>query len=408
VSVPTRTRAEGERSAAWRAVMGFGFVSLAADMVYEGARSMYGPLLGALGASALAVGLVTGAGEAMALVLRLAFGSLADRRGAYWPLTIIGYGLTAVCVPLLALTPFVGAAGLALASALILAERAGKAVRSPSKSALLAEAASGMGGQGRAFGVHKAMDEVGAFSGPLLVAGVIALTGAIWPSMLALAMPGAVAMALLAWLRRRVPGPAPADVPPGAGWRHGMGSGLGVPFFLFAVCCALTTAGLVTFGVISLHMVRAGQVPEAAVPVIYAGAQAASALAALASGFAFDRVGPRVLLAMPALVAAVPALAFAPALAVAVAGVAVWGAANGLQDSTVKALVASLSPRERRATAFGVFAAIQGAAAIAGGGLAGWLSEGHVAALVAAVAGLQVAALALLVATLRQPQVRGA
>ena len=55
---------------AWRVVLMFGFVSLAADMVYEGARSLYGPLLAALGASAVVVGAVTGAGEAMALVLR--------------------------------------------------------------------------------------------------------------------------------------------------------------------------------------------------------------------------------------------------------------------------------------------------------------------------------------------------
>src|SRR3954452_12126863 len=97
----------------WRVVVGFGVVSLAADMVYEGARSVYGPLLAALGASAVVVGLVTGAGEAVALVLRLAFGPLADRTGRYWSLTILGYGLTAVCVPLLALAPRLGVAGLA-------------------------------------------------------------------------------------------------------------------------------------------------------------------------------------------------------------------------------------------------------------------------------------------------------
>ena len=86
----------------------FGFVSLAADMVYEGARSMYGPVLAALGASAVLVGAVTGAGEAMALVLRLVFGPVADRTGRYWTLTIVGYGLTAVCVPLLFLAPRLG------------------------------------------------------------------------------------------------------------------------------------------------------------------------------------------------------------------------------------------------------------------------------------------------------------
>ena len=198
------------RWSAWRVVWWFGFVSLAADMVYEGARSMYGPLLASLGAGAVVVGLVTGAGEAMALVLRLVFGPLADRTGRYWALTIVGYGLTAVCVPLLAVTPFVGAAGLALASVLILLERAGKAVRSPSKSALLAHVATAVG-RGRGFGVHKALDQVGAFAGPLLVAAVVAAAGAIWPGMLVLAIPGAVAMVLLAIIRARVPDPAAYD-----------------------------------------------------------------------------------------------------------------------------------------------------------------------------------------------------
>jgi hypothetical protein len=110
----------------WRTVVGFGVVSLAADMVYEGARSVTGPLLASLGASAVLVGLVSGAGEATALLMRLVFGSWADRSRRYWTLTFAGYGLTAVCVPALAVTPFLAAAGLALACVLILGERLGK------------------------------------------------------------------------------------------------------------------------------------------------------------------------------------------------------------------------------------------------------------------------------------------
>ena len=193
---------------AWRVVWWFGFVSLAADMVYEGARSMYGPLLAALGASAVVVGAVTGAGEAMALMLRLVFGPVADRTGRYWTLTIVGYGLTAVCVPLLAVTPLLGGAGLAVATGLVLAERAGKAVRSPAKSALLADAAGAVG-MGRGLGVHKALDQVGAFAGPLLVAALIAVSaGDLRPGLAALAVPGALAMALLVLTRRRAPQPA--------------------------------------------------------------------------------------------------------------------------------------------------------------------------------------------------------
>ena len=95
MSDPQSPRLPQHRLSAWQVVWWFGFVSLAADMVYEGARSMYGPILAALGASGVVVGLVAGAGEAMALVLRLVFGPVADRTGRYWSLTIVGYAAIA-------------------------------------------------------------------------------------------------------------------------------------------------------------------------------------------------------------------------------------------------------------------------------------------------------------------------
>jgi len=87
---------------------------------------------------------------------------------------------------------------------------------------------------------------------------------------------------------------------------------------------------------------------------------------------------------------------------VAVAGVLCWGAANGLQDSTVKALVADLVEPGRRATAYGVFAAIQGAAAIVGGAAAGLLYERSLPVLIVGVAVTQVAAGVLLWSTIRR------
>ncbi len=394
---------------AWRVVWWFGFVSLAADMVYEGARSVYGPLLAALGASAVVVGLVTGAGEAVALVLRLAFGPIADRTGRYWSLTIVGYGLTAVCVPLLALAPRLGAAGVAFAATLILLERLGKAVRSPSKSALLAHVAAAVG-RGRGFGVHKALDQVGAFAGPLLVAAVVAVAS-IWWGMAVLAVPGAVAMVLLLTLRRRVPDPAVYDAQPEAAtpggerrgwWAEAVGAGLSGDFFRYAVAASLTTGALVTFGIIGYHLTVEGLVPVAAVPVVYAAAMAVEALAALLVGSVYDRTGTRVLLVVPVLVALVPALALGSALAAVLAGVVAWGFAQGVQDSTVKAVVADLVEAPRRATAYGVFAGIQGMFAIVGGVGAGWLYERSLLALVAVVAVTQVVALALLADTFRR------
>lgn len=391
------------RSSAWRAVLGFGVVSLLADLVYEGARSVTGPLLASLGATALVVGLVTGAGEAMALLLRLVSGRLADRTGRYWGVTLVGYALTAVSVPALAATPFVGGAGVLLASVLILSERVGKAVRSPAKSALLARAAAGVG-LGRGLGVHKALDQIGAFAGPLLVAGVTALTGAVWPALLVLVVPGAGAIGLLLWLRARTRATArpPVAVAPRPVGERPVPTRFPRRFWWFAASAGAATAGLVSFGIISFHLARDRVFPTTAIPVVYAAGMAAAAVAALATGWVFERIGGWVLLSLPFLVAAVPPLAFAGHRVVVVVGVILWGAAVGVQDSTVKALVADLVPDGRRATAYGAFAAVQGGAALGGGALSGVLYSRSVPALIATVAALQVLALALLVVTLRR------
>jgi MFS family permease len=409
---PNAVGAVGRSWSPWRAVVGFGVVSLAADMVYEGARSITGPLLASLGASAVLVGLISGAGEAMALLLRVVSGSWADRSGRYWSLTFAGYALTVICVPALAITPFVAGAGLALACVLILGERVGKAVRSPAKTALLAQAAAAVG-LGRGFGVHQALDQVGAVAGPLLVAAVAAATGAIWPAMAVLVIPGAVALLVLLRVRRSMGDPIESRDETASTEatavsdraRHSRSHGrLPSVFWLFASASAATTAGLVTFAVISYHLTQDHVVAVAAVPLIYAAAMAAEAFAALGSGWLFDRTRGRVLVALPLLVAAVPVLAFAGSPLIAITGVLLWGAAGGVLDSTVKALVADLVPASRRATAYGVFAAVQGAAAIAGGVMAGALYERSLPMLIAAVAASQVVALILLIATLHRHQ----
>jgi hypothetical protein len=396
----------------WRTVVGFGVVSLAADMVYEGARSVTGPLLASLGASAVLVGLISGAGEATALLMRLVFGSWADRSRRYWTLTFAGYGLTAVCVPALAVTPFLAGAGLALACVLILGERLGKAVRSPAKTALLAHAAAAVG-LGRGFGVHQALDQIGAVAGPLLVAAVASAAGTIWPAMAILIIPGALAMLMLARIWRSMGNPvaggehAATTEPIAAPERreslfsrlHGR---LPRVFWLFAAASAAASGGLVTFAVISFHLTQDHVVSVAAVPVIYAAAMAAEAFAALGSGWVFDRTRGGVLVGLPFVISAVPVLAFAGSPLIAITGAVLWGAAGGVLDSTVKALVADLVPASRRATAYGVFAALQGAAAIGGGVMAGALYERSLPILVVAVVITQIIALVLLIATLRR------
>ncbi|WP_026539181.1 MFS transporter [Arthrobacter sp. 9MFCol3.1] len=404
---PPGVQTENWRHRLWGPVVGFGLVSLAADMVSDGARPLGGPLLAQLGASALFVGLVTGAAEAASQGLRLVFGPWADRTGKYWTFTMAGYVLTAVCIPLLALTPFVGTAGMALAAVLIIGDRVGKAVRSPAKTVLLA-AVAGPVGRGRGFAVHKSLDLAGALLGPLLVSAVLVATGSLSAAFAVLVIPAAAAVAILVWLRRRVrdpgadkPAPDASGVPePSPGKPAGRPpSAFSSVFILFAVAAFFWSAGLVAFGVISYHLTADVAVPVSVVPLLYAGAMGTAAVGALASGVIYDRAGAAVLLALPVLIMAVPVLALAPSAGLVFAGVLVWGAATGIQDSTVKALVADLVPQPRQGTAYGVFAAFEGAGALAGGALYGSL-YGARPALITAVAALQATAFVLLFVTL--------
>ncbi len=401
---------------AWRFVVWFGVVAMLADVVYEGARSVTGPLLAHLGASALTVGVVTGVGESAALGLRLVSGPLTDRTGRFWAWTVTGYAVTVVSVPLLGV-----ASVLWVAAGLVVAERVGKAVRSPAKDTLLSHATARTG-RGRGFAVHEALDQVGALTGPLLVAGVLAATGGDYrPALLVLAVPGAAALALVLWLRLQVPRPqafetepaAPPAVPPAAvpgappEVRREPAPAPPPPaplpgaFWAYAGFAALTTAGFATFGVVAFHLVTAGLLSAAAVPVLYAATMVIDALAAVVTGFGYDRFGPVVLLALPVAAAAVPALAFSGTTRVAVLGALVWGTALGVQESTLRATVADLVGPERRATAYGLFGAVVGVAAAVGGALAGGLYEVSVPLLVAVTAALQVAAFAVLAGTLR-------
>ena len=148
----------------------FGAVSMLMDIVYQAALSVQGPLLASLGATALVVGVVSGLGEATALVGRLFSGPLADRTGRYWLLAILGYAATAVAVPAMG---FVGS--LVGVSTLVVFERFGKSLRTPSRDAMLSHAASAVG-TGKGFALHEVLDQIGAFAGPLATSALLSVT----------------------------------------------------------------------------------------------------------------------------------------------------------------------------------------------------------------------------------------
>ncbi|MGH3522866.1 MAG: MFS transporter, partial [Mycobacterium sp.] len=140
--------------------------------------------------------------------------------------------------------------------------------------------------------------------------------------------------------------------------------------------------------------VTRGVLHPAMVPVIYAAAMVADALTALASGWSYDRFGGKTVAALPILSLLVVGFAFTGRVTTVVVGALLWGAAVGIQESTLRAVVADLVAPPRRASAYGVFAAGLGAATAIGGALTGWLYDISVVMLVVVVAVIQLLALA--------------
>lgn len=380
-----------------RFIVGFGIVSALADVVYEGARSVIGPYLGSLGATAAVVGLVTGAGEAAALVLRLVTGRLADRTGRPWPQTIAGYLVTAACVPLLAVTGNLAAAGL-----LYNGERVGKAIRTPARDIMLAHASADLG-RGYAFGLHEALDQVGAMAGPLLIAVTLALGGDYRLSFALLAIPGGLALFALARLRAAAPDPLAWEPAAQVAEKKKLRLDGRLPkrFWQYAAFSAVTMLGFSTWAVLAYALTSRQLIRPSLVPVLYALAMAAASAAAVGFGRIYDRHGMRGLLALPGLAAAVPLLSFSGRPALFVAGAVVWGAGMGVHESTMRAAVADLVPAHRRGAGYGTFTAVYGLSWLAGAALIGWLYEHGTRPAALFVLATQAVALVLLVPLLR-------
>jgi MFS family permease len=373
-----------------RFVLVFGLVSGLGDFVYEGARAVTGPYLATFGASAALVGVVTGGGEAVALVFRLFSGRLSDRTGRHWAISITGYAITMICVPLLAV-----AGPLWLACAFIVGERFGKAVRSPARDTMLAEASVDMG-RGRTFAVHEALDQSGALIGPLVVAAVLAANHSYRTGFAVLAVPGALAMLTLAWLRRQVPLPAaydptvhPVQTRPVA--LHGFSR----TYWQYCAFTAATLTGFATFAVLAFHLQHRHIVSAAQIPVMYAVAMGVAALASLASGHVYDRIGLRGLGVLPVLGAVIPFLSFSTSVSLVWVGAALWGALMGVHESTMRAAIADLVPRERRGVGYGTFTAVYGIAWLIGATLIGVFYDVSVDTAIAFTVATQVVALAL-------------
>lgn len=364
------------RRAALSFIVLMGVVSLFSDMTHEGGKSILGAYLSLTGASAAAVGFVSGFGELIGYSLRCATGRLADRTKRYWLLTILGYAVDLLAVPALALVP---ENGWLWAAALIVVERAGKAVKKPAKDTLLSFAAA-QNGVGRSFALQELLDQLGAFLGPVALFAVMYFKGsgdsfADYRRCFALlAAPALVTLGLL--LAARCLFPRPEKFEPDTKKAAVGNFAFGKKFTLYIAGISLFALGFMDFAMISMHVSRRGLMSPGGLPLLYAAAMGVDAGAALVFGWLYDRWGMKALALSALLTAPFSALIFLlPGGGALYAGAALWGVGMGAQESILKAAVATLVPKERRSSGYGSFQTAFGVCLFAGGWLMGCLYD---------------------------------
>ncbi|HEY1405609.1 MAG TPA: MFS transporter [Spirochaetota bacterium] len=374
-------------SSPWIFIVLMGVVSLFADMTYEGARSITGPFLGTLGASATIVGFVAGFGELMGYAVRLFSGVLADSTRKYWALTFIGYFTNLLAVPALAL-----AGNWQIAALLIILERTGKAVRNPPRDVMLSHATSTIG-YGKGFGIHEALDQIGAVTGPLIVGAVFYFSGKYSDSFAILLIPALLALSILVVSRIQYPDTGKFEK---AAVESDFAS-LKKYYWLYLAAMALIAAGYADFPLIAYHFTKTGQVPLHWIPVMYAVAMGVAALAALVLGKYFDRYGRKTMIYSTLVALLFAPLVFTGNIYTALAGMTCWGIGMGAQGSIVKAILATMLHKNKRGTGFGVFNATFGVFWFLGSFLMGWLYDVSIIWLIIFSVGIQIASLPLLI-----------
>ncbi len=214
---------------------------------------------------------------------------------------------------------------------LIILERVGKAIRTPARDTMLSHATTVIG-RGWGFGVHKALDQIGAIIGPITLAAAVYLTGGYGQGFLILGVPLVFLFITLVAAQAAVPKPRRLETsrtPPAPG-----STGGDLPDLLpYATFIFLGMAGFANFPLISYHLKTEAIFPDAGIPLLYAVAMVVSVIVALATGRVYDRFGARTLIVIPMISIFTAILAFAPGIGFVLAGALIWGSGSTSQPS---------------------------------------------------------------------------
>ena len=370
-----------------------GIANSFADFTYEGARGIVGPFLGSLGATAAIVGFVAGLGELMGYGLRSVSGYFADKSHKHWAFAFLGYGINMLAVPALALTRH-----WPLAATFVVSERVGRGIRKPTVEAMLSYAGRSIGA-GWVFGLNEALDQAGATIGPLVMALVLYLNAEYQTGFGILLIPALLCLGTL--VLARLLHPRPHELEAGAG--HTLATtNLTRAYWTYLAAGALLAAGFADFALIGFHFQKANVVQGKLIPVFYAVAMAASALASIPLGRLFDRIGPNVSLLAFLISAAAAPFVFLGRSIFAFIGMILWGIGMSAQGSLFQAMLTGVIPPQKRSTAFGLFDTGYGIAWFLGSAVMGLLYDKSIVAVALFSMVLQLAAIPVIFTANRQ------
>jgi MFS family permease len=366
---PVEAPARGPFAGIHSNVIALGFTSLLTDVSSE----MLTPILPlfvtvTLGASVASLGVIEGVAECTASVLRLSSGWLSDRMGRRKPFAVLGYALSGAAKTAMAL-----ATSWSLVLGMRFTDRLGKALRTPPRDALLADSVQAAD-LGRAFGLHRAMDTLGAAIGPLLGWWLLSRWQALGAEgyrrvFLVSGVPALLSvLVLVVFVKAR---PAAPRVARSLAQQAGA---LGPAFRRFLVVDAAFQLGNSSNAFVLLRTQAAGWSAQQ-VALVYLAYNLAYALLALPFGGLSDRVGRRPLLlaAYGVYAAAYGTLALHATKWGVVAAFLLLAVHSALIEGQAKSLIADLVPRDLRATAFGAHATVVGLALLPASVVAGAL-----------------------------------
>ncbi|MDD3171937.1 MAG: MFS transporter [Bacilli bacterium] len=372
-----------------------GIISFFSDFTHEGARSIYGQYLGLIGVSAFLISLTAGLGEFLGQALRIVTGAIADRTKKYWTMMILGYAINLLAIPLLA---FVDNSIWQVALVLILLERVGKAIRAPAKSTLTSFTANHLGA-GKAFAINEALDQLGAFLGPLMVFAIISSSNRdeLTNYQISFGFLGILAIcALVLLFIAKAKYPNPENFEQKGLIKEGIrGNKL---FILYMISISFIAFGFIDYPLIAYHFGNTTSINVIYVPLLYSIAMGVDALSALFFGYLFDKKGVIVLaIAIGIASLSAPLIFIKDDTILMISGVIIWGIGMGAQESILKAVVSKIIPKEKRATGYGIFSSVFGLAWFLGSLIVGALYDFSLIALVIFSVLMELVALVLII-----------